>query len=196
MKKTTTWMVATLGLVMVVGAGCSSKPASQVNLEALTKSFEAHATKAKEGQDFDAAGFEAQVNDKTKKIYSGKDKLDVELLKSGEVVGFKDKNSNDTYEKATDEQIFSLQVEKDKKEVVATDEHKHHYRHRPGGGFFTGYLIGSMLSRQRGHYGGRYWSAPSSARYVKPGYYGKSVRSGSRTSTRRSSRSGGFGFGK
>ncbi len=197
MKTTTKALLgAQLALVGVMILGCSSKPASEINLEKLTKAFEATASTKVEGKPFDAEAFEAKINDPKEKIYQGKGKVEVELQDSGEVVGFKDTKANGIYDKVGDAKVFSIQADQDKKEVVAADEHSHHYRHRPASGFFTGYLIGSMLTRQRGYYGGRYWSAPSNARYMSSGYYGKSVRSGSRTSSRRGGRSGGFSFGK
>ena len=116
------------------------------------------------------------------------------MEKSGEVVGFVDRNTNDAYDISSDDKLFSIQAEKDKEEVVATDNHNRHYRHRPSSGFFTGYLVGSMLTRQRGYYGGGYWTAPRS-NYVRPGYYSKlrSQPKGISSSSRSRSRSSSWG---
>lgn len=219
MKKSTLWMVVGLTSVvmfMCVGIGVASQmlgvggssvtgaAKSDVNLEKLTKAFENHVkTDSKDIKDF-----EKVVNDKSKGIYNGTNKVTVTMEKSGEVTGFHDKDNDGSYKKPGDTLVFKLNVEKEKKNVVASDRHHHHYRYRPSyGGFFTGYLVGSMLTRQHSYYGGRYWRAPRGGTYVKPGYYNRSRsyrsrrtsgfgRSNRSSSYGRRSRSGGFGFGK
>lgn len=192
------------------GAAAAAK--ADVNLEKLTKAFEAY---AKTGAQ-DVKGFEPIVNDKSRGIYNGKEKVEVSMSTTGEVIGFVDKDKDGAYKKDKDSKVFSIQAEKNKNNVVASDHHQNHYRYRPSGsGFFTGMLVGHMFTRQRAYYG-HHWTAPRTARYVKPGYYNRarsSYRSRSRSrsygssgsrsyksnrssssGTRRSS--GGFGFGK
>lgn len=217
MKKSTVWLIAGIAsMVVLMVVGCcavgamsdkgsgsySGAAAANIDLEKLTKEFEKHAT----GDTKDLSAFEQAVNDKNNKIYTGTGHVDVDLKKDGGVVGFVNKDTDPTYDPVKDEKVFELQVAKEQQQVVANDRYNNHYRYRPtGSGFFTGYLIGSMLSNQRSYYpGGRYYSPPSNVNYKKPGYYNRmkssgsrsSFRSGSRSSTRSGSRSGGFGFGK
>jgi hypothetical protein len=203
MKQSTIWLLVGVGatvLALIVGAAMfagslvtglgSSGPnvaTASVNMEKLTEEFE----RAFKGSDKkDVKAFEAVVNDKSKGIYKGDEKATVVMEKSGEVVGFVDKNANGGYDLSSDDKLFSLQADKAKEEVVATDNHNRHYRHRPSSGFFTGMLVGNMLSRQRGYYGGRYWTAPRT-NYVRPGYYSKlrSQPTGVSSSSRSRSRS-------
>jgi hypothetical protein len=189
---------------------------AEVDLEKLTAAFEEHVNSG--SQDINA--FEKEVNDKSKGIYLGDEYVNVTMREDGEVVGYLNENTKPTYEKGEDSLVFSLQVEQEKKRVVAHDSgHRYYAYHPTGSGFFTGYLIGSMLSNQRSYYGGGYYSAPASANWVKPGYHASlkssyrspSVRSGSygRSSgpsyfgsdssyspSRSGYRSGGSGFGK
>ncbi len=231
MQKSTTYLIAGVGAMfaMSIAACCafgalSSNSSSdthvnvagaEVDLEKLTKAFEAHVTANSQ----DLNGFEKVVNDKAQGIYLGDDPVSVTMQKDGEVVGFVNKNTETTYEKGTDALVFSLQVEQEKKRVVAHDSGQRYYAyHSPSSGFFTGYLIGSMLSNQRGYYGGSYYRAPATANFVQPGYhnslkssyrspsvrsgsYGrssgaKSWSSGSSSPSRSGYRSGGSGSGK
>ncbi len=225
MKKSTLWMLVGIGAaVMFAIVGCctltnfgadSSSSASSriavkenVDLEKLAKAFEDY---QKAGNQ-DINGFEKVVNDKSKGIYDGADYVSMTMEKSGEIIGYVNKNTEPTYEAGKDELVFSMQAEKEKERVVVRDRHDNYYGYRPtGSGFFTGMLIGNMLSRQTGYYG-RPWSAPATARFQSPGYYSRvrsagasspSARTGSRwgssgssSSSRSSSRSGGFGSGK
>ena len=218
MKKSTIWLiVGIISIIMLSVVGCctlglvlgdsdsnvssSAVASTQINLEKLTKAFEDYVNQGSK----DLNQFEKTVNDKSKDIYDGPGHVDVTMGKSGAVIGYKNKNTEPTYEKDADEKVFELNVDKKDKRVVARDRHNHYYRHRPSSGFFTGYLVGSMLSSQRSYYGGRYYRAPSNVRYQRSGYYSRvrsgsrsrSFRSGSRSrSSRSGSRSGGFGFGK
>lgn len=231
MKKSTTWLIVGIGaavLLMIVGCCAvsavmnkggdfngSASAKADVDLEKLTKEFETYINANSQ----DVNGFEKVVNDKSKNIYKGKDHVSVTMQKSGEVIGYVNKDTEPTYESGKDELVFSLQAEKDKQRVVARDRYSNHYGYRPSSsGFFTGMLVGNMLSRQHTYYGGRYWSAPSNASWRQPGYYsrmgssssrgfrsGSSYRSGSSSSYRSGSyssgsrsgfSSGGFSSGK
>lgn len=220
MKKSTVWLIVGIGsLVSLMVIGCcafgaingdkanvsSGAAASNVNLEKLTKEFEKDVSAGSK----DLTTFEASVNDKTKGIYKGTDHVDVEMIKDGGVVGFVNKDTEPTYDATKDEKVFEMQVAAEEKNVVAKDRHNNHYRYRPSGsGFFTGYMVGSMLRSQRSYYpAGRSYRSPSGVSYKKPGYYNRmkssgrssSFRSGSRSTSsgsRSGSRSGGFGSGK
>ena len=217
MKKSTMWLLVGIGSVVMlsvmaccaVGAFAPSNnssyntsvASSKIDLEKLTKEFETYVSQGNQ----DINGFEKAVNDKTKKIYTGTGHVDVTQTKSGAVVGYVNKDTEPTFDKAKDEKLFELNVDEKKKQVVAHDRHDNYYRHRPSSsGFFTGLFIGNMMSSHRSYYPGGYYSAPSSARYRSSGYYNRSrsYRSGSRSSYSSGSRSrssygsGGFGSGK
>lgn len=228
MKKSTLWLIVGIAALFFLSTlGCcfgmgmlgkservssisSSAAVSNVDLEKLTKEFEGYVSSGKT----DINGFEAAVNDKSKGIYKGAGHVDVTMAKSGAVVGYVDKDANSTYDAAGDEKVFELNIDDKQKKVVANDRHDNYYRHSPmGSGFFTGLLIGNMLTGHRSYYRGGSYSAPSSARYRQSGYYNRmrssssstrSTRSGSRagsrssfgSGTRSGSRSGGFGSGK
>jgi len=215
-KKSTIWLIVGIGAaVMFACVSCATfasfLPSSNsningaaradVDLEKLTSAFEKYVSA---GTD-DIKKFEATVNDKSKGIYKGKDKVTVDFNSTGAVVGYVDKNADSAFQKTGDEKVFELNVHNEKKQVVAQDRYNNYYAHRPSSsGFFTGLLIGNMLTRQRSYYGGGYWAPPRSANYVRSGYYNRSrgyssrsTRSGSRSSYGRSrSGSGGFGSGK
>lgn len=193
MKKSTTWLIVGIGAaVLLMIAGCCAVSAvmnkggdfngkasakAEVDLEKLTKEFETYINANSQ----DVNGFEKVVNDKTKNIYKGKDHVSVTMQKSGEVIGYVNKDTEPTYESGKDELVFSLQAEKDKQRVVARDRYSNHYGYRPSSsGFFTGMLVGNMLTRQHSYYGGRYWSAPSNASWRQSGYYNKMGSSSSR----------------
>lgn len=233
-KKSTVWLIVGISsaiLFMIVGCCAVSSVMNKdkdfngkavakadVDLEKLTKEFETYITASSQ----DINGFEKVVNDKAKGIYKGKDHVSVTMQKSGEVIGYVNKDTEPTYESGKDEMVFSLQAEKDQQRVVARDRYSNYYGHRPSSsGFFTGMLVDNMLSRQHSYYG-YYWSAPRTATWHKPGYYSRvgsssyssrgfrsgstsgyrsgsssSYRSGSYSSGSRSgSSSGGFSFGK
>ena len=229
MKKSTVWLIVGIGaVVMFMIVGCCTVSAivgkksgnttavakSDIDLEKLTKAFETYVS----GGAKDINGFEKVVNDKSKGIYKGKDTVKVTMDNKGAVMGYVDKDNAPGYTKGKDEVVFTMQAEKDKKRVVAYDRHRNYYGHRSSSsGFFTGLLIGNMLTRQRGYYG-YYWRPPASARWRTTGYYNRmrssygrsrSYRSGYRSSRsgsyrssgyrsgyRSGSRSGGFSFGK
>lgn len=219
MQKSTVWLMVGIGatVALMITACCAfamisgkGKKASRVSagldvdLEKLTRAFEAHVnTGAK-----DLNGFEKDVNNKAKGIYKGKDYVKVTMDKKGDIVGYVNKNTEPTYEQGKDQMVFSMAYEKDKQRVVARDNSSRYYGYRPSSsGFFTGMLVGNMLSSQRTYYPGGYYRAPTTARWVSSGYYNRAYRSyssGSRysrsgssyRSSRSSSRSGSFGFGK
>jgi len=126
----------------------------------------------------------------------------VKFADSGTVLGFADANGNnkqDTGEK----ELFTVDIDPAKKRLIASD--KTYYRdraYRPRFGFFTGYMFGSMMGRNRSYYSGSRasmkpnWGSKSMS---SKGYH-KAALSKARTSARSSarSRSGskGFSFGK
>lgn len=223
MKQSTLWLLVGIGAVVLLSiVGCCTMTSllgdsgssfstvaasSEVDLEKLTKEFDTYVGSGKK----DINGFEQVVNDKSKGIYHGTDHVDVTMADSGAVIGYVNKDTDPTYSKTADQEVFQMNVDEKEKRVVARDRHDHYYRHRPSSsGFFTGLLIGNMLTRHRGYYPGGYYRAPSTARYRSSGYYNRmrsssrsrsrsrssSFRSGSRSTYRSGSRSGGFGFGK
>ena len=136
-----------------------------------------------------------------------KSKIGVQMEESGDVIGFKDSNGDnkkDTIEK----KLFTVMIDSEGGRLIAKDEANHHRdrSYRPRGGFFTGYLIGSMMGRNRSYYTG-------SRAATKPNYSGMkmspknyhasavskakaSARSARSSSARSRSGSRGMSFGK
>jgi len=129
----------------------------------------------------------------------------VEMTPAGDITGFGDANSNKSKESG-EKELFKLQIDEANSRVIASDGS--YYRdqaYRPRGGFFTGYLIGSMLGRNRSYYSGaRAASKPNfTGKTMSPKNYHSGAVSKARSRSRSSSsssrgRSGskGFSFGK
>ena len=216
MKKSTIWLVVGIAsVVLFMIAGCcaflgsgssegdvSGAATANVDLEKLTKTFEAYVQAGRK----DLNGFERDVNDKSKGIYTGTEPVKVTMVKSGAVLGYNNKDADPAYNPGSDTKVFELNINDKERQVVATDRHDNYYRYQPSyGGFFTGYLVGSMLSGHRGYYPGGYYRAPAGARFQRSGYYNRmrssaprssGFRSGGSFGGRSGGRSGGFGFGK
>ena len=129
--------------------------------------------------------------------------IGVKLHESGTINGFADLNK-DNVQGAGEKELFKIEIDEEAGRVVASDGGGHYRDHRyRSGRFFTGYLLGSMLRRNRGYYTGARVSA-------KPNYgkqqmssktYHKSAVSKAKSAAKDSSarsRSGsrGFSFGK
>jgi hypothetical protein len=127
----------------------------------------------------------------------------VEMTVAGDILGFRDANS-DGLRDSGEKEIFKIQIDEENSRLIATDgTYYRDQRYRPTGGFFTGYLIGSMLTRNRSYYSGARASARPDFknRKMSPKNYHAGAVSKARARTRSSgarSRSGsrGFSFGK
>lgn len=134
-----------------------------------------------------------------------KSAVGVEMSPSGDILGFKDANSNKARDSG-EKEIFKLQIDADNSRVIASDgTYYRDHRYRPRAGFFTGYLIGSMLGRNRSYYSGARASSKPNFRnkQMSPkNYHSNAVskarsKARSRSSSSRSrSGSRGFSFGK
>jgi hypothetical protein len=83
-----------------------------------------------------------------------KDPIGVVMLGDGAVEGFRDLNNNRSKD-GGEATLFKIELDKERNRLIATDTQNNHHRssgYHMGGGFFTGYLLGSMLGRQ--HYSG------------------------------------------
>ncbi|XZE54937.1 hypothetical protein SH139x_000921 [Planctomycetaceae bacterium SH139] len=135
--------------------------------------------------------------------------IGVSMEATGAIVGYADRNDNKTQD-AGEERLFTVQIDLERGRLLASDTANHHRDHhyRPMGGFFTAYMLGSMMSRQGSYYSGaRAGAKPNfAATPVSPKNYhsnavsqarakASSARSSS-NSVRSRSGSGGFGFGK
>ena len=138
------------------------------------------------------------------KVIQG-DTIGVLMQPSGAIEGFIDKDKDMRKSGAAEKTLFTIQIDTEKNRLIATQTvegstyHRDRHYHRSGfgfggGGFFMGYMLGSMMGRQRGFYGGRR-PGFSSMRMNKPGYHRAAVtkaRTSARTRAGRSSaRSGG-----
>lgn len=130
--------------------------------------------------------------------------IGVQMERNGTITGFIDKDKNMKMSGTAEKKLFEIQIDVQKNRLVAsqTVEGQSYHRdraYRPRfGGLFMGYMLGSMMSRQRSHYGGR---NPGFTRKMSPRGYYSSARSSAvsraRTRTGRSSgarRGGSRGF--
>jgi hypothetical protein len=130
----------------------------------------------------------------------------VAFTQGGEIIGFKDPNQNEVQDDGETKE-FSVTVDAANSRLIASDNEGYHrpYGYRPGGGFLTGYLIGSMLGRQNSFYSGgmaaarpNFTNTPMSA----ANYHSQAVSSArskvssSASSARVRTGSKGFSFGK
>lgn len=207
MKKSSVWLGVLLATLLVIGALVAMTVASsmsgnndahaseaEVNLEALTQAYADHV----KSESKDLAAFEERVN--RPDIYDGPDYVRVTMDEKGSVVGYVDDNQSPGYQE-TDTRVFNLEAEKETESIVANDRNDRYYRsYAPS--IFHYYLISRMMTSQHGFYGGRYYSAPATARYMPSGYHQRlkasrsssnSARSGSYGSRRTSGGSSGFG---
>ncbi len=127
----------------------------------------------------------------------------VEFAQSGTIKGFTDTNSNNTRDSG-EKDLFTLDIDAANSRVVASDgTYYRDHRYRPRFGFFSGYMIGSMMNRNRSYYSGsRAAMKPDfSKKTMSPKSYHSSAVTKARTAARSSgarSRSGsrGMSFGK
>jgi len=120
---------------------------------------------------------------------------------SGSVNGFVDLDK-DNVQDAGEKELFKIQIDEARGRIVASDGAGHHRDHRyRSGRFFTGYLLGSMLGRNRSYYSGARSSMKpdfSKTQMSSKSYHKSAVAkaTSSARSTRSRSGSKGFSFGK
>lgn len=143
--------------------------------------------------------FRAKLNAaKVSKIHVG-----VVMTPAGVFQGFADADKDNVKDSGEDE-LFKIDIDEERNRVVASDGGGHHrdhsYRH---GGFFSGYMLGSMLSRNQNYYSGtRSGLRPDYGKtQMSPKTYHSSAVSKAKAAARSSSarsRTGskGFSFGK
>jgi len=74
--------------------------------------------------------------------------MGVSLRKDGAIVGFADPNGNTTKD-AGEQQLFTVEIDSEKERLIATDTAGQSQGHGFSmGGMLTGFILGSMLSRQ------------------------------------------------
>lgn len=209
MKHRSTFTIALFASALSLSS-CGDSSSSQVdvvNLDKVLDTFVATADAmpappAEEGQEQEAAlgtpekvkvfteSYARSLNDQ--KIMSKP--VGVTMRPDGAFLGFSDPNSNGTKDSGENE-IFTVQVDSANSRLIATDVQNSYNRDKGyrmgGGGFLTGYLVGSMIGGQRraGINPGRF----SSMKVEPKGYHSKAaktVRSARSSSGSRSFRSG------
>ena len=132
--------------------------------------------------------------------------IGVKIEESGVITGFADADNNNVMS-GGEKSIFRIEIDEERERVVASDGDGHYrdHRYRRRGGIFTGYLLGRMLSRNRGYYtGARSAAKPKYGKTtMSPKSYHSSAVSKARASAKASAsaaraRSGsrGMSFGK
>ena len=118
--------------------------------------------------------------------------IGVLLEESGAMLGFTDYNS-DNKKSGSDRGLFRIEVDTEAGRVIATDLQRpqyrrdHYYgssyyghRYHGGGGFFMGYMLGSMSGRSHHYYGGsssRRRPSYSAMNMSSPGYQRSALQS-------------------
>ncbi len=126
------------------------------------------------------------------------DHMGVQMLPSGAIEGFIDADKNGRKSGANEKKLFTVEVDHERSRLIATDDTGQGgetYRRQRGfrpGGFFMGYMIGSMMGRQNRYYsGGRARPRYGSMNMSKAGYHKNAVSSA--RSRARAARSGSRG---
>jgi hypothetical protein len=138
--------------------------------------------------------------------------IGVHIKDDGSIEGFVDSNQNMVREADDEPHLFRVQIDAEGSRLIASDEsgpeHFHRdrqYRFRPGG-FFMGYMLGSMLNRQNSYHQSAGTRPGFRNMQMSPqNYHSNAVakaqtrargRTSSPSSARTRSGSGGFRFGK
>ena len=91
---------------------------------------------------------------KLNEMHMIKSTIGCQLNSEGAIEGFADANANMSKEDRED-RLFLVEIDAERNRLIASDTYNnhrdHHYRPRPGG-FFMGYMLGSMLGRQNTHF--------------------------------------------
>ncbi|MGH1420460.1 MAG: hypothetical protein ACRBEQ_01465 [Hyphomonas sp.] len=91
--------------------------------------------------------FLAEVMNTEPRFYD--DQLGMKVQEDALFLGFKDSNANGIQDSG-EKKVFSVEIDAENQRLIATDETGESVGHRfSGTGILTGYLIGSMLGRQR-----------------------------------------------
>ena len=206
-------------VAVVLVAGCSSNVnVDVVDLNKVLDTFESTLAELDGGDETGSADALAQPaeedKEKEKEFLTAfaknlnaakvvKRTVGVEFNESGSIIGFADGDKNNT-KSTTEQQLFTLDIDAERNRVVASDTGGHYRDHhyRPRFGFFSGYMLGSMLRRNTSYYSGARASAKPdfSKKTMSPKNYHSSAVSKAKTTARSSSRSRsgsrGFSFGK
>lgn len=130
--------------------------------------------------------------------------IGVKIEESGVINGFADSDNNNAMG-AGEKSLFKIEIDEERNRVVATDNGGHYRDHRYRGrrGIMTGYLLGRMMSRNRGYYSGSRASAKpdySKTKMSAKSYHASAVSKAKATarasSARSRSGSRGMSFGK
>lgn len=124
----------------------------------------------------------------------------VVLESSGAMLGFTDSNG-DHKKSGSDRGLFRIEVDTDKNRIIASDLQRpqyrrdHYYgssyyghRYHGGGGFFMGYMLGSMSGRSYRHYGNSGRRPNYSGMSMAPSGYQRSAVQRAKTKARAASR--------
>ena len=132
-----------------------------------------------------------------------KSPVGVTMLADGSIEGFTDPNSNMTKD-ADEQHLFKVQIDAENSRLIASDEaggyHRdRQYTYRPGG-FFMGYMLGSMMGRQNNYYASAGQAKPNfrNMQMSDRNYHSQAVSAATARSASVRSKGGsrGFSFGK
>lgn len=126
--------------------------------------------------------------------------IGVALESSGAMLGFSD-NNGDGSKSGSDRDLFRIEIDTEKSRVIASDLQRPQYRrdhyygrsyygygYHGGGGFFMGYMLGSMSGRSRGYYGGSRRRPNFSGMSMAPSGYQRTAVKAAKTKAQAASR--------
>ncbi|MFT7534637.1 MAG: hypothetical protein ACI85K_000586 [Hyphomicrobiaceae bacterium] len=126
--------------------------------------------------------------------------IGVLLESSGAMLGFSDSNG-DGYMSSGDRNMFRIEVDAEQGRIIASDLQRpqyrrdHYYgssyyghRYHGGGGFFMGYMLGSMSGRGRSYYGGSRRRPNFSGMSMAPSGYQRTAVRAAKTKAQAASR--------
>jgi len=132
--------------------------------------------------------------------------IGVRFQPAGSIEGFVDNNKDMKMSGTGETHLFEVQIDQERKRLIASDKNGNHHRDRPyryrPSGFFMGYMLGNMFTRQNSYYSGARTKPKFGSMKMSSKSYHSSAVSQARAKSSRSSSprskggSRGFSFGK
>jgi len=193
------------GAAKGIDAGTATIAASDGNAE-VSSTAEIQALEPDKQNPALESSFLKSYTDKLNEMKAMNTTVGVSMTAGGEIIGFKDPNQN-MIQDLDETKEFSVTIDPANNRLVASDNNGYHRPHSYGfspGGMMMGYMLGSMMGRQRSYYSGPMSPAKPSFNNtpMSPANYHKSAASSVRStrsagsSARSMSGSKGFSFGK
>jgi hypothetical protein len=144
-----------LGALTALVVACSSGPSSVADLDRVLditvdtlKKFETSVFNTKDEKAMQAFARELQLNMNISYPKPANKPVGIELAKDGSIKGYADENNNSTRD-GGEEDLFKIQIDSEKQRIIASDQQHTRDFGISGMGLLAGFLMGSLLNRQR-----------------------------------------------